>query len=426
MSLLVDQLSAQLGPDGSMVIGPGTGVDNEIITFDGTSGVDIQASGISIVSGTIFKTSDSNTKINLNTADRIIFEAGGLEFLTLQEGTTDVVKVNPQTGDINFRVDANGVGNILFVDAGNIDVSIGSTALSGTGLFNIDGLADEPQLFVQAHSTQTSDIVIVENSSGTDLFRVQLTKIKLDANTDLAAGKTLGLGDDAKIDFLNQMLLYFDGSDLLFENKTDATNIVFDDSSLDLTGNNQVVFIAGGTGVYTTLTKPGLAPHTGTNQWVARTPSKASGVIPIKYDHVSSNISETVQNTWQTILTHTIAADAESTEQTYMFDAHGSWVGSTNTEFRIAFDGIAVCTFTGVAAASASWFMFGNIAIHVEGASGDVHCHIFGHAGRTTDDAHGDKLDVDFTSAVVITFDMRYTSAAGTSVQCDGGSLRVA
>lgn len=44
-----------------------------------------------------------------------------------------------------------------------------------TGLFNIDGRADEVQLWVQAHSTQSSNVVLVEKSDGTDILTVANT-----------------------------------------------------------------------------------------------------------------------------------------------------------------------------------------------------------------------------------------------------------
>lgn len=65
---------------------------------------------------------------------------------------------------------------------------------STTGVV-IDGTVDENQLRVQAHSTQTNDILVVEKSDGTDLLQVTNvngTKIKGTTTNDAAAEGFVG------------------------------------------------------------------------------------------------------------------------------------------------------------------------------------------------------------------------------------------
>ncbi|MEE9149967.1 MAG: hypothetical protein V3U27_21525 [Candidatus Tectomicrobia bacterium] len=57
------------------------------------------------------------------------------------------------------------------------DVSVGADATPGaaldvTGNQIIDGNADEIQLLIQAHSTQTNDLFVIEEAGGTDLFTI--------------------------------------------------------------------------------------------------------------------------------------------------------------------------------------------------------------------------------------------------------------
>jgi len=72
------------------------------------------------------------------------------------------------SSDIRFESDTDV--NMFYLDAGNNAVTFGSTTeLAKVG---IDGNADETQFKVQAHSSQTANIMEVENSAGTDLMTV--------------------------------------------------------------------------------------------------------------------------------------------------------------------------------------------------------------------------------------------------------------
>lgn len=61
-------------------------------------------------------------------------------------------------------------GTVVRLDTSTDNVSIG-TATAGGKLF-IDGDTDEIQLQIQANATQTSDVLVIENSSGTDMMTV--------------------------------------------------------------------------------------------------------------------------------------------------------------------------------------------------------------------------------------------------------------
>lgn len=76
----------------------------------------------------------------------------------------------PDVNNITGNLDVAGGGNLTV--AGDITVS---GAVEGTaGKVNINGDADQPQLVVEGHSTQTTnpDLLVVQTSAGTDLFTV--------------------------------------------------------------------------------------------------------------------------------------------------------------------------------------------------------------------------------------------------------------
>lgn len=83
--------------------------------------------------------------------------------------TTEIV-FNNSGIDTNFRIESDNQANLFYLDAGLEEITIGST--TSLGLFGIDGFEDQIQFRVQAYSSQTADIAVIENSSGTDLLAI--------------------------------------------------------------------------------------------------------------------------------------------------------------------------------------------------------------------------------------------------------------
>ena len=79
----------------------------------------------SAASPSIFFTSDTNTGIARAAADELIISAGGVERASF--GSSEVV-FNDPSNDVDFRVESNGQTHMLFVDAGNDRVGIGTTS----------------------------------------------------------------------------------------------------------------------------------------------------------------------------------------------------------------------------------------------------------------------------------------------------------
>ncbi len=121
-------------------------------------------------------------------------------------GTTDAYGLNLIT-DGTTRLAISEVGNItladdvLYVDAVNERVQIGSSDSIDARLSVIGG-ADQTQLLVRAHATQTSPLVLLQDSTGGELARLNATDSSLylgfEAGGSTASGdNNIGIGASA-------------------------------------------------------------------------------------------------------------------------------------------------------------------------------------------------------------------------------------
>ena len=114
----------------------------------------------------------------------------------LVDGGMDIIQArvighSTQTNYI-FHVENSALADLFTVASGG-DVFVGSQL---GGRFSVDGTADQPQLWVQGHSTQTSNVALFENSAGTDLWTLDNIGIQTvlgatefaDDDTDPACG----------------------------------------------------------------------------------------------------------------------------------------------------------------------------------------------------------------------------------------------
>ena len=119
------------------------------------------------ISGEIIHDGDSNTKINF-TDDQINFVAGNIDFLRLKESTgQDEVNINEDSNDIDFRVEGSSDANLLFTDAGEDKVAIGTDTVNAGSLLTVDGTIHTTGITASALPTNTDSItVIVDGGSG--------------------------------------------------------------------------------------------------------------------------------------------------------------------------------------------------------------------------------------------------------------------
>lgn len=171
---------------GGDVVGPGSSVDGEVALFDGATGQLLKSAtgtGVAHLTSGVLSASDVDL-------------------------TSEVTGVLPMAnGGTNKNMTAVN-GGLVWSDADSLEVTTAGTAqqwvLSGgagaptmsntttTGK-TIDGTADENQLLIQGHSTQTTDILMVQKSDATILLRVNNTagtRIKgTTTNTTVSAGE---------------------------------------------------------------------------------------------------------------------------------------------------------------------------------------------------------------------------------------------
>ncbi len=124
----------------------------------------------------LFHNDDTNTYMRF-LGDYIRFNAGGVEMLTLTEGSADVVQINAGEVDVDFQVSTNNSSNTLFVEGSTDRVGIGETTPSA-----------------KLHVSGTNDVLLVEGS-GSTIFDVQGSQGQLFSVTDSLEGSLFSVND---------------------------------------------------------------------------------------------------------------------------------------------------------------------------------------------------------------------------------------
>lgn len=94
-----------------------------------------------------------------------------------------ILKYDAATDSFLLESDATGAGSGAFSDAADPivqntitkDVHIGDGAGTLTGKLEIGGDADQPQVVIEAFSTQTDDVLIIQNDADTEVFSVDVS-----------------------------------------------------------------------------------------------------------------------------------------------------------------------------------------------------------------------------------------------------------
>ena len=175
-------------------------------TDDMTVTDDLNVQGQINLSTDIVHTLDADTKIAFGT-DVITMTAGGIEMLKLVEGVADAVTINEGGVDVNLRVESSGNANMLFVDAGNNKVGIGTSAPSQT-LEVVGTVSASKFLTATFLSSPSASITNLTNtnitssgnisSSGTifadsgSFNYITASKIDVDADTIRIGGESIG------------------------------------------------------------------------------------------------------------------------------------------------------------------------------------------------------------------------------------------
>ena len=148
--------------------------------------------------------SDLNTGIFRPGADQLNISTNGVERLSI--GNSEFV-VNDPSNDVDFRVESNGNTHMLFVDAGNDGVTIGTSSAATSSQLTIG--ATNPNLTLQA-STSSSSIINLGDTDAYNIGRIKYdnsnNSLQFDANNSqrmiIDSSGNLGLGTSSPTETL--------------------------------------------------------------------------------------------------------------------------------------------------------------------------------------------------------------------------------
>ena len=169
-------------------------LDGTMLMEDGT----VSAPGLAFAS-------DTNTGFFRSAADKINFATGGTERLEI--GSSEVV-FNDPSNDVDFRVESNSNAHMLFVDAGNNVVGIGTSSpdsntqlhvnnSSASGTIRVTSSANSQGLSLTARSDGNGSQIVAEGNNShlrlyTDSGGTDREVVRIDSLGRLLVGTTLG------------------------------------------------------------------------------------------------------------------------------------------------------------------------------------------------------------------------------------------
>lgn len=158
------------------------------LVSNGSEKIRVNTNGAEIKNGNLYipeylyHVGDTDTYMRF-LGDEIQFHAGGIKMLDVSEAGSTVI-INQDSNDIDFRVEGNTDANLLFTDAGNDRVGIGTASPSH-----------------KLHVSGTADVVRIEGS-GSTLFDIQGSQGQLFSVTDSLSGSLFAVGDISGIPIL--------------------------------------------------------------------------------------------------------------------------------------------------------------------------------------------------------------------------------
>jgi hypothetical protein len=207
----------------------GTMTTGGTLTFNDGEFVDVSVNGVALVAGTDYNTTTANTIGGLSAlsandqVEIVVYDTfsvfGGnvdgdftINNGTFTAGTTSLdgaVTINESSADVDFRVESDGNANMLFVDAGNNRVGIGTNSpseeLHVSGQIMTEGTS--PTLYLKETDTTDTNFQL-RVASGT--LRIQKNNDAFDSSSNVLS---VAQGGDVTIDDGNLVLASGHGID---------------------------------------------------------------------------------------------------------------------------------------------------------------------------------------------------------------------
>jgi len=134
------------------------------LAVTGTTAFTGSVSGLDVNGTEIILDADADTSITSDTDDQIDFKCGGIDRViigadgsfTSQPASSGTIVFNEASNDVDFRVESNDNANMLFVDAGNNMVGIGTN--NPVDLFSVKGTSGASTDINFSGADDTNDI----------------------------------------------------------------------------------------------------------------------------------------------------------------------------------------------------------------------------------------------------------------------------
>lgn len=152
------------------------------------------------VKDVIYAEDDENTKISFEINDKILFQAGGRSFLSLHNTTQDVVVINPDDLDIDFRVEGTENEYMLFVDATSEQVLIG-TPTTANSLLTVDGGVAAKALTASAMPSNDSSTTVIVDAGGGRFETRDINDLTGDGSGLFDSGSIIGTTNEIEVTF---------------------------------------------------------------------------------------------------------------------------------------------------------------------------------------------------------------------------------
>jgi len=138
------------------------------------NGTNLSVDGTAEISGFLYHKDDNDTYIKFEDDD-INFQAGGVNMIDITQSANSEITFNEAAADVDFRVEGSGNANLLFVDAGNNSVGIGTNSPDAAELLTIDGVSGNHEANIQFREDGANRAKIGINDSDNLVLHNQFT-----------------------------------------------------------------------------------------------------------------------------------------------------------------------------------------------------------------------------------------------------------